>query len=370
MYTTETKVYDRTGLNSETIQTLSGKSSAEVTTLIEGYINDAQGTIREDIEFPLKVRNERHLGDSGKNIFELGPEDDPYGNEGDYDPVDGLVEVYSLNFGSLRMKKPYPEDCELGTESEVGWIGTNVTLDSDTTNKISGNSSIILPFSDAGYAQYPDGITISYLDKNIYTYPFIFFYAKTSDNTIPITVRLYNKDGIYTEETISLRQSNVGQYIWLYLQSFDNAMDWNLNRLQYIRFYVTGACNLTIDNMCFADRWAFSAPAGFIHIAVADNMVDSPPQTGSVFYVNYGYDPFLASVPSNIAEAAEWQVGISIIDYLRGIRYRKTSFEVFGTTLELDEDQSREALMGVRTKMEKRYWECLRNWGPGSYGVV
>ena len=82
VYTTETAVYDRTGFNSSTIVTLSGKSTADVTTLVNGYIADAQDRIRLDIEYPIQIRNERHLGNGYKKDFDLGPEDDPYGFAG------------------------------------------------------------------------------------------------------------------------------------------------------------------------------------------------------------------------------------------------------------------------------------------------
>jgi hypothetical protein len=371
VYTTETKVYDRTGFNSSTIQTLSGKTSAEVTTLVEGFISDAQAKIREDVEYPIRVRGERHLGDGEKNVFELGPEDDAYGSEGDYDPVNGLVEIYAVKIDTVRMKKPYPEDCELGTDSITGWSGSSATITVDTSHDVHGTNAIKCVFSGAGYVQYPNGSTTSHLDKLIDSYEFFFSHLELDDKTATITIKLYDTDGNISDETATLRQNSVGQYVWLDIDSFNTVIDWSDTRLQYIQFCVDKACTLYIDNMCFADEWAYTAPAGLFHVAVADNISsDASPSDGTSFYVDYSYDPFLASVPTMIAEASEWLAGISIIDYLRGIRYRKTSFEVFGSTLELDTDQSREGLLGVRTYMVKNYWDCLRNWGRGSYGMV
>jgi hypothetical protein len=148
-------------------------------------------------------------------------------------------------------------------------------------------------------------------------------------------------------------------------------IDWNTDRFQYWRLYVSGACTIYLDNFCFADSWAFTAPEGLFHVSVADNISnESPPGYGFPFHVTYSYDPFLASVPRNIAAAADFYVGVQIVDFLRGIRYEDTSFEVYGDTLELDTESGREALLGVRTKLEKKYWHSLGNWGPGSYGVV
>jgi hypothetical protein len=371
VYTTETAVYDRTGFNSSTIVTLSGKSTADVTTLVNGYIADAQDRIRLDIEYPIQIRNERHLGNGYKKDFDLGPEDDPYGFESDYDPENGLIEIFSLKTAGIKRLKPYPEDCELGTDTYTDWGESNAIVSEDSTIKIHGDHSIKAELTGSGYIQYPNGSTVSYLDKIIDPYSDLFFWARTNDKTQTFEVRLYDTDGNYAYETFTFRQNDVGQYFWLDLDTFHGAFDWENHYIQYIRFYVSGVCNFYVDNLCFADDWAFTKPLGTLHISVADNISgEAAPSENYPFYVSYSYDPFLASVPGVIAEAAEWMTGIYIIDYLRGIRYRKTSFEVFGTTLELDMDQSREALMAVRSKFEKSYWECLRNWGPGSYGMV
>jgi hypothetical protein len=371
-YTTEEQVYDRTGFNNSIIEELSGKSTSEVTDLINDYITDATERIRTDIDYPIRIVKELHLGDGDRYQFELGPYDDPYAEEGDYDPEGGLIEIYNAWFGRLRMRKPYPEDCELGTELDDpdtdGWTGNNVTITAEQTIKASGTYSVKAVFSDAGYIEYPE---TSRLDKIIDGYDDVFFWLRTSDSSVTFTLRLYDKDGNNNNEEFTLRQSDIGQYMWLDVDTFSGNVDWNLTRFQYYRLYVDKACTIYFDNFCFADSWAFTAPEGLLHISVSDNISsETPPAYNYPFYVSYSYDPFLNSVPRYIREAAEWLVGIYIVDYLRGIRYKDTSFEVYGQTLELDTDASREGLLGVRTKMEKNYWRCLRNWGQGSYGVV
>lgn len=371
VYTTESSVYDLTGFSSTIIQNITGKSSAEVTTLISGFITKAEARIKEDIEYPIRISRERHLGDGSKNRFDLGPEDDPYGTEGDYDPLNCVLEIYSVRFGKDRKRKPYPEDCDLGTESISGWAYSNASVAVNTSNDVNGTNAIACTFSSSGYVQYPDGNTVGYLDKIIDQYSDLFFYIKCSDISKNITIRIYDKDGNYAYEEISLRQNNVGQYIWLDLDTFSDKLNWDITEIQYIRFYVDGACTVYIDNMCFTDSWAYSVPSGILHVSVADNISsESPPSENYPFYVDYSYDPFLSSVPTTIAEAAGWLTGIYIIDHLRGVRYLANSFEIFGDTLELDTDQSREGLLGVRTKMLNNYWACLKNWGYGSYGVI
>lgn len=368
VYTTETEVYDRTGFSSTIIQTLSSKSSAEVTTLINGFISDAETDIQRDIGYPIVIREERHYGDGNKNQFELGPEDDPFAEEGDYDPEGGLVEIYNVWFAAKKMKKPWPENCDWPENNSADWDQSNATLTDDLTTTVARLYSLKAVFSAAGYVEYPSAQN---LDKIIDTWDDFFVWLQIDDVAVTITLRLYDKDGNYEEQDITLRQDDVGQYVWIDINEMTDAIDWDDTRLQYFRIYVDGACTLYVDNACFADSWAFTAPEGLFHVSVADNISsEAEPSEGYPFFVTYGYDPFYASVPGNIAEAAEWLVGISIIDYLRGIRYVATSFEVWGETLELDTDQSREGLLGVRTKMEKRYWRCLGDWGGGSYGVV
>lgn len=374
-YTTESGVYDRTGFSTAKIQSMSGKAEAAVTTLVEGYISDAEAQIREDIGYPIRISEERHYGDGNKNAFELGPADDPFAEEGDYDPEDGLVKVYNAWFGKSKMRKPYPEDCELGTDlataSITDWGFSNATVSSEGTVKIAGTYSTKAIFSASGYIQYPDGTNESYLDKIVDAWTDLFFWVRNSDVTKTITVRIYDKDGNYAEQEITLRQNNVGQYVWLDLDQFTSPLDWDTTQIQYIRFYVSGACTIYVDNMCFADSWAFTAPAGLFHVSVADNIsAEGAPSEGFPFYVSYGYDPFLASVPRYIKEAAEWMAGVYIIDYLRGIKYEDLDFEVYAETLEADTPFQRGGLLGVRTNMLKNYERCMRRWGGGSYGVI
>ena len=376
-YTTETKVYNRTGFNSETIVTLSGKTIAEVTTLVEGFISDAQNKLREDVEYPIRIRNEVHYADGQNNVFDIGPEDDPFGNEGDYDPINGLIEMYNCKAAGMKVIKPHPEDCDEWTEyasAAIGtyWSGTGVTITSESSTKAAGSYGVKMVFSTSGTVQYPISQNIDLL---INSWKYIFFWVRSSDITKSLKLRLYTKDGTYMEEDITLRQSNVGQYYWIRISAMDNVsfINWgdNVTRLQYIKFVSDGSCTIFIDNFCLSDGWAYTAPSGLLHVGKADNVTgEGPPSQGYPYVIDYSYDPFLNSVPGIMGEACEWLVGVYIIDYLRGIRYRKTSFEVFGSTLELDTDASREGLMGVRTYMMKNYWECLRNWGRGSYGVV
>lgn len=371
-YSSESAVYDRTGMSSANIVTLSEKSTSEVTTLVNGFISDAQDKIREDIGYPIVIEQERHLGDGEKNIFELGPQDEDIMTLGGYDPTNNLVTVYNAWFGRTKKWRPWPADCnEWAENNSAQWSGSNATISDETTIIKAGDYSIKSIFSAAGYIQFPDNSDKAYLDKIIDLFPDFFSWLRISNVGVTITLRLYDKDGNYNEQEITLRQNAIGQYVWIDLDSMTGSVDWENTQFQYFRLYVDGACTLYVDNVCFADEWTFTAAEGLFHTSVADNVTgESPPSENYPFRLSYGYDPFLASVPGYVAEATEWLVGVYIIDYLRGIRYRQTSFEVFGDTLELDQDSSREGLLGIRTYFMREYWRCLRRWGGASYGVI
>ena len=372
VYTTESDVLNTIGFDSATIQAVSGKDASGVTALIAGYISDAEKEIRDYIGYPIKISKELHYGDGNKNIFDLGPEDDPYAEEGDYDPEDCLIEIYNVWFGNAKMRKPYPEDCELGTEDVYdSWTG-DTTITEDDTEQVHGDNCVKIVFASANqYAQYPDNSGTVYLDKIIDSWSDLFFYAKTTDASATFTVRLYDKDGNYAYETFTLRQNNVGEYIWLDLDTFHDLLDWDDTRVQYLRIYSDKACSLYVDNLCFADSWAFTAPVGYFHTSVAHNISsESPPSYGYPFFITYGYDPFLSSIPRNIRRAADYLVGVYLIDFLRGIKYQETDLEIFNESMEAATPFQRGGLLGVRTNLLNGYYRELGKWEGRSFGVI
>lgn len=380
-YTTETKVYNRTGLSSAIIRKLTDKSESDVTTLIEGYISDAEQEIRKDIEYPIILTEERHLGTSYKNTFELGPQDDPFATEGSYDPINGVIEVYDAFFGSYKRRRPNPESADTWTEyltpTASGWNQvSNVTITGETTEKVAGSYSVKMVFSAAGSARFPDNSNLTNLDLVIWNWTDLFMWIQTTNTSVATYIDLYDKDGNYDTQQLNtlIRQNNVGQYIWLDLATIKSNVDWTQTRLQYFVIRAAGAVTIYMDNLSFGDGWSFTAPYGYFHVSVADNIASEAntgyPSNGAPFFVSYSYDPFLASVPREIAEAAEWWCGIQIIDLLRGAKYIQTDFYVFGETLESDQTFQRGGLLGVRTRMVKNYQRALSRWGPGSYGVV
>jgi len=124
-YCTESDVLNATGLDTDRIIELSDRhsSASQVTTLIDGFIYDAQEQIKEELEINYVIQKEKHLGTGEDDVFTLGGYDDEsiY-----YDPSNCLVDVLNVYMGGFgeecRRLRPYPTNCELGTE--VSWVRT------------------------------------------------------------------------------------------------------------------------------------------------------------------------------------------------------------------------------------------------------
>ena len=320
-YTTEDGVYETTGFSSEIIQEVLEVDITEVTSLVSGWISDSEGKLKDDTYAPYVIRKELHLGTGYDNQFLLGPQDEEYSTTAGYDPEDGLEQIHDVWFSRFKKKRPYPVGCDIDGDlaTVTGWSGT-ATPANNTVYQVQGTNCVAITYTGGGeYVQYPDGTNISYLDRHIGSYGYIFFYLR-SNAVVTFTLRLYDTDGNYEEQTFSPRQANVGQYFWLHRDTLTGSISWSNSstRLQYFRIYADGACIVYLDNFCFADDWAYTAPAGTLHIAKADNISSSGfPSENYPYYATYSYDPFLASVPSTIKEAVECLVGVAIIDHLR-----------------------------------------------------
>jgi len=376
VYTTEDGVYHTTGFSSEVIQTLSKLAAAEVTTLVEGWISDAENEINGDVGFPDTIRKELHLGDGDSRDFDLGPQDENYVSLGDFDPTGGVSEIYEMLFSGLKMLRPYPHDCDEFTEfstdilAAAAWNGSNATVTKDATHKIAGSYSVKAVFAGSGYIQYPK---TGYLNKNIDMYTDFFTWLETTNKSAVITIRLYDINGNYAEQVLTPHFNDQGEFHWLDIDTFTNGLtiDWFTNNLQYIRIYADRACTIYVDNLCFADSWSYTAPLGQFHISVAENINgEGGPDYGYPFIVTYGYNPALPNVPGNIKKACEWLVGIYAIEYLRGIKWAEVDFRLMSDSLEPDTPMQKSALLGLRDKWLQNYQRCLTRYGGKSYGTV
>lgn len=363
-YCTETDVYEATGLNTTLVQNQSEKDASAVTTLINGYILDAETTVKNGTGVPITMRTENHLGDGEKSEFQLGPEDEEYFG---YDPEDGVVDVKAVYFGNSRKKLPYPKNCDDFTEEETpDYAVSNCTVTGETTIKQHNDYSVKMVFSSAGYARYPSGLNLA---KNIDIFGYTAFWFRSSDAGVTFTLRLYDKDGNYNSQTFAVDMADVWYIIWIKIDSMTGSVDWETTKCYYFDIYASGACTAYMDNFAFNDGWIYTAPSGLLCIHEASNAGEQPPSEGYPFKVTYRYDPFKASVPRNIKIATACIAGIALVDYLRGIRYADTAFRSRGDIGLPKPDK--EALIGTRTKLKERAKEKLAEFGyAGSYGVV
>lgn len=369
-YATESDVYDNSGLTTTIVQLVTGKSEADVTTLINGFLTKATGDVKEDLGINLTIHRELHLGDGESNIFSLGPEDER--QYFDYDVEDNLDRIRRVWFGYEKKKLPYPKDCDL-TETIAALCGnSNCTITDETTTFKAGVNSTKLVFSSSGYMEYPSAQDLNLL---IDQFPYVSFWLRTDDASITFTLRLYDKDGNNNEYAFTLDKANVWYDVHLKIDDFDTAnIDWETVRLYYFRLYASAACTAYLDNFNFNDGWMFTAPEGLFIVSVdGDNSGDEAPTDGEPFFLSYTYDPFKSSTPSYIEEATALKAGIKLIDHLRGKRYADTflKLRIEPNIMNIEGTGTPYSLMAVRTKLEERYKECLNKYGfEGSYGVI
>ncbi len=368
-YATESKVYSVSGFTSTKIQAITGKSQAEVTTLINDFLHDANDAIQDEIKKPITIKEELHYADGEKNIFDLGTEDEE--NNFNFN-IDGCLEkIINCWFDQEKKLRPYPTDCDSLTESTASSFGvSNATVTDESTIVKCGTKSIKSVFTASGYIEYPSAKT---LNLNIDVYDYVSFWIYSSNASVTFTLKLYDKDGNNNEQSFTVDKANVWYDIHIKIDSFDTFnVNWEDVKLYYWRLYANNACTVYIDGFNFNDEWSFVAPSGKLVISVDTTHGDQPPAEDYPFYISYTYDPFKSSVPQSINEACACLAAIALIDHLRGNRYIDTHFDLEMETVNVDEDTGRpQGLLAVRSMLEKRYDKAMARYGSsGSYGVI
>lgn len=356
-YCTEDDVYGATGLDTTIVQRLSGLGAAAVTTLIGGFITEAQNYVDEMLGIPTVVHMECHVGDGEKDEFDLGAEDE-LGFYNLYTPEDNTVMGYAAWLGGEKRIRPYPTDSDQTESIASSCAGLNATITNDTSVVGAGSNSTKTVFSAAGYVEYP---STQDLNKNIDVFTYLSMRVRCSSATVIITVRLYDKDGNYNYISFSVDKANK-----MYVRSFDlddftGAIDWDDTSLYYWRVYVDGACDLYLDNLNFNDEWFITAPQDKLVIAHSDG--DEPPPYGFSMAISYSVNPFLSAVPANIKTATENWAGVKLVDYMIGRRQRDTAFLVEGATLITNIDK--ETLYHTRSRLITEAKRAMSAYGYG-----
>ena len=333
-YCTVDNVLDECGIDRDRVQKLAPTKPdvASVNALIQGYIDDAQKEIREQMKISSMINKELHLCTGEDDVYLLGPEDQPESYI-EYDVEDNLVTVSNVYIGGScpdnRRLRPYPTNCELGTDSAtplVDWGDSTATIASSLTRK-AGSYSVMATFANvAQYARYPDIGIDSWIDKNIDPFSFMAFYLRSNVDDTTVTVRLHKGDGNYNEATYLVVKKNHWYLVMLDLdEDFTGSVDWNDDPLMYIDFLVDKISILLIDNMNFNDYWMFTAPKG--EVALMRNMDEQPNEQNYPFYVSYTFDPYLSNVPRNIKKACACLAAVDLVDFMRGVRTEDVEFD-------------------------------------------
>jgi len=371
-YSSEEDVYEECGLTPQTIEEITQKSTAEVTALVLKYIESGDMKIKRILHVPITIRKERHQFDRNPVII-LGPYEDDIEMYDGYDPENCVTNVYALySSGSIyarsgevyaayrsgmgRRKLPYPKDCDALTESIDDMTAiSNVVLTIDTEDKKAGNASIVATFSGAGSFVFPKGLN---LDKRIFSWFFIGFWAKTDDKTATFTIKLTDITGKVASKLFKLKFNNTWEIVSLYLNDFINHIDWTYVSLQSITIECDKECEFKFDAFNFNDGIFWSIPEGLI--------CWSDPQSDSigVFEVTYAFDPYANETPPDLAEASAKLAAVKLLDYCIGARDRYVAFKQVAE--DMDKTPDKEALYVTRQRIKNEAMEILMGIGAGT----
>jgi len=365
-YATETDVFEKSGFPKQAVERITGLNAKEVTDLVNGFLRKGEKSVKDALEIPHVVPHELHIGTGEDDEFDLGPDDEAF--YVDYDPIGCLIAIKHCYFGRYRMRKPYPKDCDLTDDKDL-WDATGyVQPANDATNRQAGDYAMTYTFTLGNLkARYPDVTNDKYIDKNIDIFDYMFFRVRSNTAGIVVTIRLYDADDNYNTATYTISKKGHWYRVMLHLDdNFTPVIDWDDNPLFYFEIEVSGACILNVDNLCFNDEWAFTAPSG--KLVIMRKSTNEPPYYGRAFYVTYTYDPFKVVVPENIKTATAQLAAIELIDHLIGVREGAVAFEFEAESMIPLPDK--ETLYARKGSLLARAKENLRGYGYGWSGTV
>lgn len=360
VYSTESQVYEATGMTSAIVQSLGKTNDANaVSNQVNNYIAQSDQRIKRLLGIPYTVRKEFHTFHE-QHTCQLGPEEDNFEFFGDYNPENLVEKIFAVYISGGRMKLPYPKNCDDLTESKTGWASVlNTTVDDNNTIVKCGTKSISAVFSAAGSFKYT-----SHLEKNIEAWDYIGFWIYVTDSTATFTITLEGEDGYSTSSTFTATANNSWQIVRLYIEDFTKGtgfVEWDYdNKLQHITIASSKATTLYFDNFCFNDGIFWTAPAGLMCWSVPD----TDPSDMEVM-VTYSFDPFKSTVPVDIAQASAKMAGILLLEYLIGCRQRITAFAQGST--DIDNTPDRETLEFTKARLEREITEILAGTGFKTY---
>ena len=369
-YASEEDVIDESGFTKASIERITGLDDTQVTNLINRFLLKSESKVQDLLVIPHIVPKELHLGD-GENVeFDLGPDDEEFyiGDE-----VENLVDrVINVYFGNCRKKKPLPKLCDEYTDDKTEWDtgATYMQPTNENTIKKAYNYSMKFIFTALILkARYPDVTSDIYIDKNIDMYNFMFFRVRSNTDNVVLTVRLYSTDSAtYNSTTYTIAKKGKWYLVMLHLNDdFSTDIDWNTENLYHFEIEVDQASQIYVDNLCFCDDWAFTAPIGKF-VVMKKSTEDGSYASGYPFYVTYSYDPFRTKVPEFINGATAKFAAARLIDHLLGVREGVTAFEFQSDSMMGVPDK--ESLYARKGSLIASAKGDLRSYGFGWEGVV
>jgi hypothetical protein len=381
-YSAEADVYEATGLTSQFLQTLGGLNSAQVTSLLNGYIAKADERIRRWLGVPITVRKEGHEFFNNP-IVELGPDrEDPFEMFGSYDPLEKTEEIFAIYYNEYRTKIPYPKNWDQFTEASAltkwgiddGIVTPVTTLVADTSIKKCGGASLKATVTTltGGSIYYPASKN---LNRRIYPWFYAGFYIMTDTPSTNFTFSMVRDTGsyYYGNFVVSTAGNNTLSMTWVPIQlsirrfQFANAggegaqpdFNWILTYTQYFKITADRPCKFWVDNFNFNDGFFATYPEGTISWCMPEMY-----PSGRIS-VTYSYDPFKNSIPPALLEASAKLAGVLLLDYCIGKRQMIVAFVENSDTLAEQPDKL--SLENSRRRLETEAYTALETLGYKSY---
>lgn len=368
-YSTEEQVYSVTGMSSSVVQRMGIISNTAVSNLINTYITTADQRIKHMMGIPYPVRKEYHVFHYNELQKELGPYEDEYGMFDNTDPTNLVTRVFAIYSGKMRMKLPYPKDCDLLTEVTTNYsAGANCTLTADSAIFKCGTKSIkSIKASIATNTiifTYPSSLNLS---KAIYTWDYLSFWFYASDEASTFSFELYDVNNNYMYKTFTVAVKNTWQIVSLKISEFTAGqaatVDWSKINLQYFKLKSSKIVTCYFDNFSFNDGLFWTTPEGLICWSRSESTAYD-----DEIQVTYEFDPYTLVTPSDIQIASAKLAGIQLLEYLIGNRQRATSF--IQASNSLDSSPDRETLQFTKARLEREVEELLAGIGYKTYSGV
>jgi hypothetical protein len=398
-WSTEAQVYSVTGMSANVVLKMmgTGKTTTDVTALINSYIQISDQRIRHLMGLPYTIRKEYHVFHFNEQFREMGPAEDEYEFFDYYDPTDRVEKVFAIYSNKRRLKYPFPKNCDdltedttvVSQETAIDGMEWDVddlphsgspttTIVKDTTDFMAGTASLktVVTNSTGGMIIFPKTHN---LQKAQYPWDYLSFWMKTSDPDAKFTFRMYDVLGRSVSQEFYCGNNNFNMTLgfnpaiadtwqivalkFMIMTGYAGGTNWVFVPVQYFTIEVDRDCTFWIDNLNWNDGIFFTAPKGLLCWARSEI---SP--INDELEVTYSFDPFKQEVPVDISIGSAKMAGIMLLEYLIGIRQRSTAFTQSSDALAVSPD--RETLEFTKARLEREVEAFIAGIGFKTYSGV